>query len=62
MHPSPLSAGGEGVGPPAKFSKESGLIGRGRGGGGEGDVFQQGREPNFYMKNKSRIFNDKKSL
>ena len=33
MHPSPLSAGGEGVGPPAKFSKESGLIGRGRGGG-----------------------------
>ena len=34
MHPSPLSAGGEGVGPPAKFSKESGLIGRGRGGGG----------------------------
>ena len=36
MHPSPLSAGGEGVGPPAKFSKESGLIGRGRGGGGGG--------------------------
>ena len=47
MHPSPLSAGGEGVGPPAKFSKESGLIGRGRGGGGGGGRFSAGEGAQF---------------
>ena len=59
MHPSPLSAGGGGGWTSYKIFKREWFDRKRRGGG---DVFKKGREPNFYMKNKSRIFNDKKSL